>query len=323
MKTVFIVNPVAGGRDVSGELDKRVQQAVAQAGLEGLDYEIVRTERVGHARELAQQYACTGQEVRLFAVGGDGTLNEVLSGAYRYKNAAVGCLPYGSGNDFLRNFGTKEEFADLADQLQGQTVDIDLFETEFGVGASICSMGLDAKIAYDIPKFRRVPLCGGEMAYKLSILQNLLGPLSRRLSITLDGEMMDEECVLAAFCNGGYYGGGFYAAPECCMDDGKLDVMIIKKLGLLRIIKVLPVYQKGGHLQNGRIIPELADVVEFRRCRSAEVRVADATGKPIIANVDGECRPADSLSVRILPLAGRVILPAKVCARRKIHLTAG
>ena len=321
MKTVFIVNPVAGGRDISADLQKMVEQTVQKHNLQDLQFEVVRTTHAGHATELAQQYAGTGEEVRLFAVGGDGTLNEVFAGAYRYKNAAVGCLPYGSGNDFLRNFGTKEEFQDLADQLMGGTVEIDLFETEFGVGASICSVGLDAQIAYDIPKFRRIPLCGGETAYKLSILRNLIGPLSRKLDITLDGERMDEECVLTAFCNGGYYGGGFYAAPECSMDDGLLDVMIVKKMGLLRIAKVLPVYQKGLHLVDGSIVPALADVVEFRRCRTAEIRVADGAEKPIVANVDGECHSAGGLSVRILPQAGRVILPAKVLARKKVHLT--
>ena len=105
------------------------------------------------------------------------------------------------------------------------------------------------------------------------------------------------------------------------MDDGLLDVMLVKKMSLLRIAKVLPVYQKGLHMKNGAITTELADVVEFRRCRSAQICLADSGSKPIIANVDGECHPASGLSVRILPLAGRAILPAKIYARNKVHLT--
>ena len=316
MKRIFIVNPVAGGRDAGVELERRLPQAAAAAGLAAEEYTIVRTEYAGHAKQLAEQYACGGERVQLFSVGGDGTLNEVLSGAYPYKNAAVGCLPYGSGNDFLRNFGTREEFLDLAGQLTGGEQEIDLFETEFGIGAAICSAGLDAQIAYEIPKFRRLPLCGGETAYRLSILQQLLGPLGRRLRITLDGQAVSRECLMVALCNGGYYGGGFFAAPECRMDDGLLDVMLVHKIGLMRIARVLPLYQKGLHIQNGEVIPALRDVIEFRRCRTAQISAEDSTARPLIVNVDGECRPAQGISARVLPLAGRIVLPAAVYARQ-------
>jgi len=77
----------------------------------------------------------------------------------------VGCLPYGSGNDFLRTYGTKEEFLDLDAQLAGGAVPIDLMRTSLGLSATICAAGLDAQVAYGIPKFRRIPLCGGEAAY--------------------------------------------------------------------------------------------------------------------------------------------------------------
>lgn len=81
------------------------------------EYAIQVTNHAGHARELAnaaaQQARQSGEELRVFTAGGDGTFNEALTGIYGYANAAVGCLPFGSGNDFLRTFGTKEEFLDL------------------------------------------------------------------------------------------------------------------------------------------------------------------------------------------------------------------
>ncbi|MBR5534728.1 MAG: YegS/Rv2252/BmrU family lipid kinase [Ruminiclostridium sp.] len=315
MRSVFIVNPVAGGRNISDELARLLAQAAAT--IENPNYVITRTTHAGHARELAESYAKTGEPIRLFAVGGDGTLNEVFSGAYPYKNAAVGCIPYGSGNDFPRNFGTKDEFLDLADQLQGEELDIDLFRTEFGVGASIAAGGLDAKIAYDIPKFRRVPLCGGETAYKLSILRNILGKLDRKLKITMDNHTVIKDCILTAVCNGGWYGGGFHAAPECSMDDGQLDVIVVRKIGLARIARVLPLYQKGNHFLNGEIAPKLRDVIDFHRCRKVIIEVADGQDKPIIITVDGECHPTTKLTVEMLPLAGRVVLPKKVFDRIK------
>lgn len=313
MRSVFIVNPVAGGRNISDELARLLAQAAPQAGAP--DYVITRTTHVGHARELAEAYAKTGEPVRLFAVGGDGTFNEVISGAYPYRNAAVGCIPYGSGNDFLRNFGDKEEFLDLADQLQGGELDIDLFRTEFGVGAAIAAAGLDAKIAYDIPRFRRMPLCGGEAAYKLSILRNIVGPLGRKLKLTLDNHTIIQDCLMVAVCNGGWYGGGFHAAPESAMDDGMLDVVVVRKIGLLRIAQALPLYQKGKHFLNGEIIPKLRDIMDFHRCRKVTLEVVDDQAKPIIITVDGECRPTNKLTVEMLPLAGRIVLPGTVFSR--------
>ena len=242
-------------------------------------------------------------------------MNEVFSGAYPYKNAAVGCIPYGSGNDFLRNFGTKEEFLGLTAQLMGEVLDIALFRPEFGVGASIAAAGLDAKIAYDIPRFRRMPLCGGETAYKLSILRNILGKLDRKLKITTDNHTIISDSHQTAVCNGGWYGGGFHAAPECAMDDGLLDGMVVRKIGLARIARVLPLYQKGRHFLNGEIVPKLRDAIDFHRCRRVEIEVADYRDKPIAITIDGECHTTTKLTVEMLPMAGRIVLPRTVFSR--------
>ncbi len=87
----------------------------------------------------------------------------------------MGCLPYGSGNDFLRTYGTKEEFLDSTPSWQAGRSAIDLMQTSLGLSATICAAGLDAQVAYGIPKFRRIPLCGGEAAYVLSIVEQLCG----------------------------------------------------------------------------------------------------------------------------------------------------
>ena len=174
MRTLFLLNPTAGKADCTRTLPQQINVAAARAGLAPEEYTIQVTNHAGHARELAnvaaQQARQSGEELRVFTAGGDGTFNEALTGIYGYANAAVGCLPFGSGNDFLRTFGTKEEFLDLDAQLAGGPVSIDLMQTSLGLSATICAAGLDAQVAYGIPKFRRIPLCGGEMAYVLSIV---------------------------------------------------------------------------------------------------------------------------------------------------------
>ena len=114
----------------------------------------------------------------------------------------MGCLPFGSGNDFLRTYGTREEFNDLDAQLAGGEVDIDLMQTDLGLSATICAAGLDAQVAYGIPQFRRIPFCGGEMAYALSIVKQLCGHIGRNVTFTIDGEELTVDCLMCAVCNG-------------------------------------------------------------------------------------------------------------------------
>lgn len=319
MKHVFIVNPVSGKADASGTL---VPQIITAAKALGADYAIELTEYHRHAVELARQAAETADgPVRLYACGGDGTFGQVLQGAWQYLNAEIACVPCGSGNDFIRNYGTKEDFLDLPGLMQGSALPIDLIQTPFGVSASICSAGLDAQVAYGIPKFRRVPLCGGPMAYKLSIVECLCGKLSHWVRIEMDGETLEEDCILAAICNGTTYGGGYRAAPEAVLDDGLLDIVIVRRLSRLRIAKVLGIYQKGRHIENGEIVPSLRDVLLFRRAR--RVRVTPLDGQPLIVNLDGECAPRSSLEAEVLPLAGRIVLPKALAGKLAARETAG
>lgn len=312
MKHLFIVNPVSGKADASGTL---VPQIITVAKRLGADYAVELTQYHRQAVELARKAAETARgPVRIYACGGDGTFGQVLEGAYPYPQVELACVPCGSGNDFVRNYGTREDFLDLADLMQGSAVPIDLIDTPFGVSAAICSAGLDAKVAYGIPKFRRLPLCGGSMAYNLSIVQCLCGRLSSRVRVELDGETFEEDCTLAAICNGSWYGGGYRAAPEALLDDGLLDVVLVRKLSRLRIAGVLGTYQKGRHLEAGHVIPELADVMIYRRAK--EVRVTPLDGRPLVVNLDGECAPRQSLEARVLPLAARVVLPRKLAAQQ-------
>ena len=192
MRTLFLLNPTAGKADCTRTLPQQINAAAARAGLAPEEYTIQVTNHAGHARELAnaaaQQARQSGEELRVFTAGGDGTFNEALTGIYGYANAAVGCLPFGSGNDFLRTYGTREEFNDLDAQLAGGEVDIDLMQTDLGLSATICAAGLDAQVAYGIPQFRRIPFCGGEMAYALSIVKQLCGHIGRNVTFTIDGE---------------------------------------------------------------------------------------------------------------------------------------
>lgn len=318
MQTLFLLNPTAGKLDCTRQLPQRIEEAAVRAGLSAADFSVCTTQYAGHARELARQAAQkaqrAGEELRIFAAGGDGTFNEALSGVQGYPNAAVGCLPFGSGNDFLRSFGTREEFLDLDAQLAGGAVPIDLMQTSLGVSATICAIGLDAQVAYGIPKFRRLPLCGGEMAYALSIVEQLCGHLGRKVEYVIDGETLTEDCLLCAVCNGRTYGGGYIAAPEASLDDGWLDVYIIRKVGRLTIARLLSMYKAGDHFEKGALTEKAAPYFIYRRAKKVLVRPVDGRGD-LIATVDGECAPCAEVGVQVQPLAGRVLLPKPALER--------
>ena len=312
MRYLFLLNPTAGKRDCTAELAPAIQAAAQRAGIPPEKRKVVVTQYAGHARELAAEAAHTaqadGEPVRIWTAGGDGTFMEAMTGVQGFVNAAVGCLPYGSGNDFLRTFGTREEFLDLDAQLAGGAVPIDLMQTNLGLSATICAAGLDAQVAYGIPKFRRIPLCGGEVSYLLSIVEQLCGHIGRRVEYTIDGETFAVDCLMCAICNGRTYGGGFCAGPEAQPDDGWLDVFIVRKVGRLTIAKLLSMYKNGRHFQNGQLVEAAKPYFIYRRAKAVTLRAADGRG-PIIATADGECAPCEQVRVEVQPLSGRVWLP--------------
>ena len=154
----FLINPAAGKADATADLLPRIHAAAARAGVQPV---VQITQYAGHARELAAACAAQAEPAYLYACGGDGTLNEVIQGAAGHDHIAVGCIPCGSGNDYVRNFGTQQNFLDLDAQLAACALPVDLIRTPQGYGIEIYAAGIDAQVANGIAKWRRVPLCGG------------------------------------------------------------------------------------------------------------------------------------------------------------------
>ena len=309
MKHIFIINPISGKSDASVYLAPKIEAAAKKAGVE---FEVICTSHAGHACEIAQAFGAAGNAVRLYACGGDGTLNELFRGAYHFPHVEIASVPCGSGNDFVRNFGEPEAFLNLADNIAGTAIPIDLMQVGEGVSAAICSTGMDADVAYGIPKFRRIPFCGGTMAYDLSIVQCLLKPIGHRLRVKIDDAVYEDTFLIAAVCNGMTYGGGYKAAPTADLQDGSIEVVLVKKISRFRIASVLAQYKAGRHIANGAVVDKLADVLTYHHAHSVEI--TPLSSQNVIINIDGECGPAAGLEAKILPRAARFVLPAAVYA---------
>ena len=142
MKHIFIVNPAAGKSDRTAEYRKMIEAAFAPRGL---SYELLVSGAPGECRTLARQAAQSGEEVRLYACGGDGTLNEVVNGVVGYGNAAVTHFPGGSGNDTIKIFDDPAAFTSIERLLDAEEARFDLIRCNDSYALNVLSIGFDAR----------------------------------------------------------------------------------------------------------------------------------------------------------------------------------
>ena len=251
MQHIFIINPKAGKTDQTENIIKAVQQLYANHEFEGT-YIIERTNSREETINIAKKYAESGKEVVLYACGGDGTLNDVLNGSIGHDNVTLTHLPTGTGNDFIKYFGidAKEGFANLKELMNGKVIDTDVIKIGEHYSLNLTNVGLDAVIAQNVSKFKKIPFIKGKRAYKLSIAYSFFTSTKHYMDIIIDGNKEEENCyTIAVFANSKYYGGSYYASPFSDIQDGLMDVILLPKLSRLGILKILPVYEKGKHLE--------------------------------------------------------------------------
>lgn len=275
MKHLFIINPLAGKKRTLDDFREEIRNVFEQK-----DYEIVFTEYEGHAEELTRAAAESGQQVRVYACGGDGTLNEVVCGAAGYDNVAVTNVPRGTGNDFLKIFGPdfRRAFSDLTALAEGPQTAFDLIDCNGRVGINIACAGVDARVASDVHKYKRLPLVGGIGAYILALVVNVLfKEICRPTTVQVQGETITGETALVCVCSGRYYGGGFMPVGEAMPDDGVLDMLVVTKVGLLTFAKLVGKYAKGQY----RKFPQY-----IRHYHGQEIVISSE--EEIVTVVDGE-----------------------------------
>lgn len=296
MKHIFIINPVAGKGQFQRELVRTITSVCPDLTP---DWEIYETKSIGDALFFAKNYP-GDTEVRFYAVGGDGTLNEVVNGARARGNAEIGLFPCGSGNDFVRLFQNPAAFLSVEGQIKGATQAIDLIKSAGNYCINMCNLGLDAQTAADVHRFTR--FMPGPMAYSLSLMNRLVHKMGLDIRVTLDsGEVISGDFILATFANGIAYGGGYYAAPKARFDDGLMDICLVKPVKRLKIANLLNVYKNGGHLDDSRF----EEFLLYRRSAWAKVE----TEKPQKLCLDGEILTTDKAELKIEPKAIKLVIP--------------
>ncbi len=300
MRHVFIINTVAGKHNVAGSHVPEIESFFAANPAFGTP-EIVYTQAHGHATEIAREYACAGEPVRLYALGGDGTIAEVLRGMYPYPNAQLACMPCGSGNDYLRTFPDCD-FSNLPALVSGQAHPVDLIRCGDDISLNIACMGMDADVAAKMKKYKHLPLVSGSMAYNLAVADVFFHRLGKDLSITLEtthGTVHREgRYFFALAASGQYYGGGYRGAPMARPDDGLLDFVLVKAMSRPEVLRFLPAYKKGT----------LGDNPYVEHFRGTEMHVVCAEGAAVA--LDGECFTGNDLCFKLHDRTVSFVLPA-------------
>lgn len=288
MKHIFIINPNAGKHD---SRQKLYDMAEALREKHGLDVQCVLTKKQGHATELARKLCRSGEELRFYACGGDGTVNEVANGIIGCDNAAMTVIPVGTGNDFLKNFGADAAlFADAENLWDGPRFPMDAIDVNGRIALTIACSGLDARVAADVHRYSENPWLSGKASYICSLAVNFfLRGVASHWTVELDGEAVEGDYSLVACCNGRYYGGGFMPIGEARMDDGVLNVLVVKKVSRATFLRFVGPYSRGEYHK----FPDYATV-----STPGVIRIR-SDKKDIVTCLDGECIEGDEVTIRL------------------------
>lgn len=300
MKHIFVVNPNAGKKDQFSDICELLKKYDGK-----IDYEVYKTTCKGDGREFVKNYLSShpkDERYRFYAIGGDGSLHDVVNGAYMFENAEVACFPSGSGNDFIKSFKDHPGFRDIDKLINGKVKKVDLLKANNKVSINIFNYGFDGEVTFKMHKIKRWPLMSGKGAYNLAAISSLMFNMSTQMKITLDDEVVfDDKGLLIAVANGHTYGGGYKCAPLSVVDDGLIDVCLIKKVSRFSAPGLMGVYKKGEHLESEK----LKGKVIYKKCKHVVIE----SPQPVAYAIDGEVFREAKIDITILPLALNFVLP--------------
>lgn len=304
---VLIVNPQAQG----GALGRRWPELSRSIRRQLGSFEELRTEAAGDATRLTRNALRDGVE-RIVAIGGDGTINEVVNGFFEdgkpiNADAAMGILPFGSGGDFRKTIGVPKDLDQAAHRLaNGRAKPIDVGRIQFEgndgeprdrVFANIASFGISGLVDRYVNESSKV--LGGTVSFLLASAKAGMNFQNQRVRLSFDDEPpIDTIIQVCAVANGRYFGGGMYIAPEAHLDDGLFDVVAIGDMSRKEMLL------SGYRIYNGTHLT--LDKVSHRRAK--KVHAEPLSSEPVLLDVDGETPGRLPATFSVMPRALSVIV---------------
>ncbi|MCL2495660.1 MAG: hypothetical protein FWE98_08450 [Oscillospiraceae bacterium] len=300
MRHIFVINPASGKGSWMEGLLADIEKACAEAGIAP---EIFKEPDREAMMAFMRQAAASGEPVRIYACGGDGTIFCAVNATYGHKNVQIAAVPYGSGNDFVKLFGEKEQLRDIRRHINGTPHWIDAIECGEDVSVNIVSMGFDAEVNARQAKTKKIPLVGGPMGYNIALLSCVAGKFYSRFTVQIDDEApVTGDFSFAIGGNSRWYGGGFKSCPKAIPDDGLLDCVTVRKaFGRLKMITMIGTFKKGQHLDD----PTWLTFTNFNRGKMMRVHC----DTPAAVNIDGEIRMATDVTFALKEQAVCYVVP--------------
>ena len=292
MKHIFVVNTYAGKATAREQITEMLKTFEAE-------YEIFFTSAPGDATSFVKNRCendSSGDTLRFYACGGDGTVKEVVCGLVGYRNVELTVVPLGSGNDFVKYYGGSEAFLDLNKLKDAPSDYIDLIKVNGEYCINVCNFGFESYVAKTMHEVRHKKLIGGKFAYTTGIVKALIFAMKNKADIYVDGEkIIDGNYLLCTVANGRFVGGGYMCAPKSFDNDGLLEVCAVKVVSRLFIVRLINVYKAGKHLDDERF----ANIVVYRRGKKIEVR----SPSEITISLDGELVTTNNFVCEVVPSA--------------------
>jgi diacylglycerol kinase (ATP) len=293
MKTRFIFNPKSGRPRKNAGILPMIQAFIAARAIEA---DLCMTEGPGHATEIARDAVAAGF-LRVVAVGGDGTVNEVAQ-ALIHTSAAMGLVPCGSGNGLARHLGlpkTAEGALLLAAGTDGRVGEMDTATANGLVFVNVMGLGLDAEVAQRFNTLVR----RGLPAYARTALSAFFSRKSVRCHVTAGSHRETIDALLISVANSDQYGNNARIAPNARVDDGLLDLVAVRPVALLGASILAARMFTGSIEQSSKV----------RRLRGPRFLIErPAAG---IIHTDGETHMAGAcVEVCVLPRSLRLVVPA-------------
>jgi diacylglycerol kinase (ATP) len=289
LNILLIYNPQAG----NGRARKLVRQVEDRFRSHGCDLDLRLTEHHGHGITLTEE-AELSDYTAVVAAGGDGTSYEVINGYYRNPGKdkpPVGIIPTGTGNAFVREMdligSDWEKAVDTIVRGESRAVDVTRFTTQGETHYSLNILGVG--FVSDVTETAVHLKFLGNKAYLLAVFYRLLKLRTYPLRLTFDDHTETVDACFAVVANSRYTGTTFFIAPKAEIDDGLLDLVVLKKISRLRVIQIFKTIFTGDHIRE----PE----VDYHQARKITIDTAD----PRVLNVDGEVLGQTPIEVECLP----------------------
>jgi len=279
MNTIKVINPAAGQGKAINEISEDSRYYVSKA--------------VGDVEKFVYETLLKEPETHFIICGGDGSINEAVNGIMRAgasDTALLSAVGVGTGNDFLK-YDDREE----------NPVKCDLIKYNDRYYINILNIGFDCTVVKKTEELKKKPLLSGSFAYLCGVVDTVFKDYGLMLDVDLvlangETEHLHDNYMLCVAANGQYYGGGFKPAPLALINDGLIDVVLVKKVKRTEIPSIIGKYKKGEHIDENEkdIIEKFKDIMTYRQVTSLTV-----SGMTSVC-ADGEIEPCEKVEISIV-----------------------